>query len=131
MKTMGIEDYVACPSCGVHPVERNASGSLITPHEPGDRICLKNQIARLQAIVDKLPKTMDGVPVIFGDFVWKKRGGEMLTGTIGSDCELGRSMVDVCNADLPTADNDVTLEISECYSTREAAEAAQKGKEDD
>ena len=63
---------------------------------------------RLQAIVDKLPKTADGVPIVPGRRVWQTPGdwyGVKMSMTAGPYCTT-----------FP--------EWDEVYSTREAAEAA-------
>jgi len=62
-----------------------------------------NEVHRLQAIVDKLPKTADGVPVVPGDIAYTTDGRSMRINTSASGHV-----------------------ISDCYSTREAAEAAKE-----
>lgn len=62
------------------------------------------EVERLQAIVDKLPKTADGVPVVPGMVVWK------------SNCEP-------TNVGMLLG-----TWVCQCYSTHEAAEAAGGGE---
>ena len=92
-------------------VEANALGM-----EEG-RMESEAEVERLQAIVDKLPKMADGVPVIDGETVYcryPKHG--IATGTYrAEDSEVV----------VETDDDWVTVvSISDCYSTRKAAEAA-------
>jgi len=68
---------------------------------------LRDENAELKAVVDKLPKTSDGVPVTGLDRVWYLRHDD-----ITIVCEP------YCN--IPIASR------SACYSTREAAEAAKE-----
>jgi len=82
-------------------------------------------IDRLQAIVDKLPRTADGVAIVPGMVVYK-----------WFECPPGIQaidVVDVCDTEDITCEinkgefkgwTDV-VESQDCYSTREAAEAAQ------
>ena len=78
------------------------------------------EIKRLQAIVDKLPKTKDGVPVVPGeDVVWHpaiaNEEGELSPLDVhASRCASWQ--------EVPT----VAFAVSECYSTREDAEAAKE-----
>ena len=68
-----------------------------------------DEIECLRAIVDKLPKTADGVPVVPGTRVWTSRaGGEPVW---WADAVL-----------VPA------IPWSDYWSTREAAEAAAKGE---
>ena len=77
----------------------------------------EKQIAELQAVVEKLPKTMDGAPITPGMSVWSRaghvRGREPMEhfGTISEDGIIGS----------PRDYDGFTVLISECYSTREAA----------
>lgn len=76
------------------------------------------EVSRLQAIVDKVPKTADGVPLAIDTdgtmVVWGQDGRHMRATVSASD-----------------ADGFAEYELSECYSTREAAEAAAKRKDGD
>jgi len=74
----------------------------------------------LKAIVDKLPKTADGVPSIPDlDYVWHWCGTELM--------RLHHDIYGSAVSDHATAP--VRVAISYCYSTRAAAEAAQAGKD--
>jgi predicted nuclease with TOPRIM domain len=78
----------------------------------------KLKLLELQAIVDKLPKTADGVPVVPGmslyvDGPWEVQTALMLKG--GSQPSRG--------------DTWLRLSTGNYYSTREAAEAAAKERE--
>lgn len=87
---------------------------------PANRACIDSLLGdlleenkRLQAIVDKLPKTADGVPVAPGDKVY--RAGEYTSAQL----TIAR--------DLPEYNGgwqDGRVRIENCYSTREAAQAA-------
>ena len=126
-KTMAIDDYVECPDCGVHPVENTAGGGTITTHLPNDRICLKNQLARLQAIVDKLPKTAEGVPIIpmmrvWVNEAWEDEPRKVIAHAIST---YGGPVIEFQESGTITYPGPV-------YSTRKAAaEAAQKGNAND
>lgn len=75
--------------------------------------CVCKERDELRAIVDKLPKTADGVPVVPGrDFVYWRYDSEGRRWHV-----LNRLMV------LPVGGG-ASEPLSECYSTREAAEAA-------
>jgi hypothetical protein len=72
------------------------------------------EIARLQAIVDKLPKTADDVPVVPGMELWAPAH-------MAWDVRQGRE---------PRASlSDDVVHTKEYYSTREAAEAARYAKQ--
>ena len=93
--------------------------------------CLQSRIAKLEAIVDKLPKTDDGVPVVPGLEVW-----------INHEQYTGRLMVVMGHDRWPsgkpswhlrlgTEDNTTAGRLGWCgliYSTKEAAVAAQGAK---
>ena len=86
---------------------------------------LNDEIARLQAIVERLPKTRDGVPVVPGSSrVWRinKHGeSEESVNWIG----WGATFMSDSN-DSPYWP---TWSPDKCYSTREAAEAAMAARE--
>ena len=83
---------------------------------------LTNERDALQAIVDKLPKTADGVPVVAGvDIVFAFVDG-ILWGSIF--CFSSDVLFEVRCEDSKTGVRSVRLAYSECYSTREAAIAA-------
>ncbi len=79
---------------------------------------LEDENARLTAIVDKLPKTKDGVSVCPGDAVYDPVDG--LVYTVWEFFKhSGRWFAVTVHR---------TLAIGECYSTPEAAEAAKEVK---
>ena len=94
---------------------------------------------KLQAIVDKLPKTKDGVPVVCGNFYYDKRQDDgsddetniMVTGIVdyqacgaGPEGEKGYyTPMDDCVEGC-----DGTTDFSQLYSTKAAAEAAKEGE---
>jgi hypothetical protein len=109
-----------CPKCGAESFGGRAAGVFkcgrkLWPEDNPETIdCLRRQLSTLQAIVDKLPKTADGVPVVPGMTLWywsKKHGPQRL--------EAVMRTTDGCN------DFDLNIE-SFLHSTREAAEAAQE-----
>lgn len=71
---------------------------------------------RLQAIVDLMPKTADGVPVVPGMMLYYPVRGH--TGVIQDEALVG----------IPTDWDEAWTDCDECYSTKEAAEAAAKDK---
>ena len=75
---------------------------------------LKAEVNQLRSIVDKLPKTVDGVPVVPGMSLWLpgyKWSGEANCITVNDA------------ADWPGASAENSCRIEQCYSTREVAEA--------
>ena len=111
-----------CPDCGTQYVCRRC-GRKGRSAEP-----LRAQLqqaradnARLQAIVDRLPKTTDGVPVVAGeDAVWVVRDDPFHPAGPIFAADVFVEYDDSCECDQATVD-----ELSRhCYSTREAAEAA-------
>ncbi len=87
------------------------------------------RIVALEAIVDKLPKTADGVPVVPGMDVWCKDAVSHPRSTVG--CYQWH----VKNVDFRGLISGTFHNVSEgphdasaCYSTRQAAEAAAKEK---
>jgi hypothetical protein len=78
------------------------------------------EVKRLEGIVGRLPKTVDGVTVVpFYDDVWIVLGGQVECCRV-SGCETNRGWV----AKLWRWDADRTVPVCDCYSTRAAAEAA-------
>ncbi len=82
----------------------------------------KAEVERLRAIVNKLPKTADGVPVGLLNRIYSTACGHMV--------EI-RTLGEYYNDDITDAwdldDHDyIEVQISECYSTREAAGAAKE-----
>jgi hypothetical protein len=95
---------------------------------------LRDENKRLTEIVGRLPKTADGVRVLPGDRVWHpqhvgKIGGLVIVGEDGTMPPEDDGWFS--NANLQITDSFVSrsieVQIDECYSTREAAEAARKG----
>lgn len=79
---------------------------------------LKAEIERLRAIVDKLPRTADGVPITPGMIVYYAARGQVWD-------EMASEMFISARCSCPTP------ERWSWYSTPEAAKAARGGKEDD
>lgn len=79
---------------------------------------LKKQRDELQAIVDKLPRTADGKPIASGMTLYRET---RRTGTV--EPHIVSDDVRAINEDLF-----INWPVSECYSTREAAEAAKGGE---
>jgi len=83
---------------------------------------LEAENARLRAVVEKLPKTADGVPLTPGMELWHSGTGGFPKGDYAwafSKGQSGEWFVDFAFA---------TVMLSKCYSTREAAEAAKGAK---
>jgi len=78
------------------------------------------EIKRLQAIVDKLPKTSDGVPVVPGMMLWDP---------VWIDRSFAVHSLDVYCPEARRSEWVVEgyVDVSQCFSTQAAAEAA-KGK---
>lgn len=86
-------------------------GSMITiPPDAMDEIA--NEIIRLRAIVDQLPKTADGVPLSPGMEVWFDTGGGYI--------ESGR--LDAFGVTVfAGGDQNEFVELESCHSSRESA----------
>jgi hypothetical protein len=103
--------------------DKRAREELAAIKRPDELTRLRSDLARmtlerdqLQAIVDKLPKTADGVPMVPGyDQVYLAMRGD--DGTLHS---LSKTAATWRLLDLRAKD---------CYSTREAAEAAKEPSE--
>lgn len=81
-----------------------------------------SRLAELEAIVDKLPKTADGVPVMPGMTVFF---------TTGKGCSVNgivQHVTSACCGNTSGAGLHWWRSTSDCYSTREAAEAAMAEK---
>ena len=95
-----------------------SGGSL---HEAAD------ETERLQAIVDKLPKTADGVPVTPEMILWRKwpdlapECDSIRTATVKAVHASGATLYCVAHGD---GYRETPVPWSELYSTREAAKAA-------
>ena len=77
---------------------------------------LRREIERLQAIVDLLPKTADGVPITPGMDVFRC-GGKLRSRTMLVFETWSNHCLDDCRGGYAARS---------CYSTKEAAEAASK-----
>ena len=91
---------------------------------------LQAEIERLTAIIERIPKTADGVPVCIGMMVYwieprnpPKFPAEVVGEAVVSMCKDYADLVYHLNSDT---DNRSCIEFSACYSTREAAEAANR-----
>jgi len=82
---------------------------------------LLEELERLRAIVAKLPRTADGVPVVPGrDTVWN-----WLPRGLHSKCSWVECAVEIRQPYNEAMYDYVDIsEVGKCYSTREAAEAA-------
>ena len=80
----------------------------------------EDRIADLQAIVDKLPKTADGVPVVPGEYVWTPGCAMWIVCRGNGSSDYSETLAAEPNA----YDMDPSMPVRFCYSTREAAEAA-------
>ena len=92
------------------------------PVDPNsDHYCLFCECERLQAIVDLLKKTKDGMPVVphytTRLFYVHPGSGELYERTYEADMADARSCYD---KDIAV----VWVSVEDCYSTKEAAEAA-------
>lgn len=94
------------------------------------------EVERLRAIVDRLPKTADLVPVIpCQDDVWHTDHGQMhVSGPCGRDCWTFNSPKRLKETEMYRTNGSVRgIKAQDCYSTRAAAEsaarAAMEGKE--
>ena len=81
--------------------------------------CLRRQIERLQSIVDKLPKTADGVSVTPGMTVIQRHPETGETWTLIVMLMAQEEFFFSCH-------HNSTRRYDECYSTREAAEAEEE-----
>lgn len=77
-------------------------------------------IDRLQALVDKWPKTRDGVPIFPGMTMWVLRDFGTRRGLFPMEV-FSIQELHVCDCDR------LLISIEDCYSTRKAAEAAGGG----
>ncbi len=115
-------------------------GAFATPmaeHTTGGLRCQLSQAKaeneRLEAIVDKLPKTADGVSVAPGDSVYRQWWNqptliiEYQVVSLPEDKKIGRPRIVHRAACIPSYSTGWKL-VSKCYSTRKAAEAAKEEK---
>lgn len=116
-----------CEKCGANMIE----GPLAVPygnetqegwqgHVVDSVICLQKQLVKLQAIVDKMPKTADGVLVEHAMKVYAYDP----CGFLQSYNVQGMTLRDDSSRPLPAS-----IPIGLCYSTPELAEAAKEAKE--
>ena len=85
--------------------------------------CLRNQLARLQAIVDKLPKTADGVPVVPGMRLYPLHPID-LEAHIEDYGTVTVALWDE-NSGVHLIHGYDSFRVGNCYSTKEAAEAGE------
>jgi len=104
-----------CSKCS-RPLLRTVTWQCLRCGGPGE----SEVVERLRAIVEKLPKTADGVPVVPGMVIWPPEFIEDEQG----------ATVKIIARDNLTGDmlehGTSLLWIGKCYSTREAAEAARR-----
>lgn len=100
-----------CPHCGI-------SGGECTDWFN----CQRRQIAALKAIVDKLPRTADGVPITPGMEVWQIDPSGFINAPPGSDSSDQNPRPWSCKFKMEG--NCFWVVSLPVYSTREAAEAA-------
>ena len=93
------------------------------------------KIAELQAIVDKLPKTADGVTVVLGDEAWYPKNfyGEPIPPVVGWLVEGedgdGYAVQFMLPGHNPIMETLCELPVIQCYSTQAAAKAAKEATE--
>lgn len=88
--------------------------------------CLTAERDALQAIVDKLPKTADGVVVVYGDTIFTADGIQC-----EAACGVGgnlKAFGSVGPEGYLTEVTAIITSIAKCYSTPEAAQAAMEAK---
>ena len=100
-----------CPDCG-----RPTTGHRWQDRGGRCTECLITAFAAAQAVVDKLPKTVDGVPIVPGMTVWPR--GDLFIGD-----EQGAVVKLILWDDLS---GEVELDARHCYSTEAAALAAKE-----
>jgi hypothetical protein len=90
-----------------------------------------DEIERLQAIVDSISQTADGIPVVLGKtrVFYVSPLGDILTGipyalTIGITCDSAPHFRCAWDRGSGAAIGDALVEASSLFTTREAAEAA-------
>jgi len=119
LRAIAALNYRRCSDCNG---ELTACGpmSFDGPSEDCLVCLLRSDITRLRAIVGKLPKTADSVPIT----PWMNLYSNKVDydfGCVGLNAEEPESIL--CR---DTRGVEFTLDASDCYSTREAAEAAMK-----
>ncbi len=92
----------------------------------GDDEALARRIARLpelEASADNLLKTADGVSICIGDTVWRCTGSKSYRYEIVA---IGKDRLSAIVTDEMGCSVGCVLDPTDCYSTREAAEAARE-----
>lgn len=109
-------EHHACAVYAVRQLQKRALEWIEARGDLSSRLRVaRTEIARLQGIVDKLPKTADGVPMVLGETYYVSPGGWAITIAVLEDKWVKpRERIDRCLWWTP----------QDCYSTREAAEAA-------
>lgn len=87
-------------------------------HGSAEQVVAADELERLWAIVDNLPKTADGVPIVPGMGVWR----------IEHQTALGETVMDVSRLGVHLSGKSDLYFMRDVCSTREAAEAAGKEK---
>jgi hypothetical protein len=83
------------------------------------------KLPKLEAFVDKLPKTADGVPQMPDDQVWSIDAvGAIRCGRVWHNAGWGVTVK--WPSDNSRGPNQYDIEVERCFSTRESAEAARK-----
>jgi len=89
------------------------------------------EIAEQQAVIDKLPKNSENVPVVEGDTLWYWRDGTLVSGLysrLGEYTQCEGFDGDECLLDYDSGDFICHIDIEKSYSTLAAAEAAEVKK---
>jgi hypothetical protein len=87
--------------------------------------CLRRQLAAANVIIARLPKTNDGVPILAGTYVWVRWGKNRIP------TELEARFIGAKSVVLYLSEANAGGYVpSDCYSTREAAEAAVLGEKE-
>lgn len=117
-----INDFVGEIQAG-HSVEDIVTHHLGVCYQKYDEQA--TEIERLREIVDRLPKTADGVLVV--PTIDRVYGGETSITERRVFCSmLGNWNTLPIDKHAPSEDRAFPVPVSECYSTREAAEKARK-----
>lgn len=113
----------ACYECVVRLAERLQSELDEDATDSGRHLALlieeRQRSERLQAIVDRLPKTADGVPIVPGGDYWSNNDRGTFQWSV---VELHQTAASGTFHGSPC----VYESYDECYSTREAAEKARQ-----
>jgi hypothetical protein len=90
---------------------------------------LADEVERLRAIVDRLPKTADGVPLFPGDTVYYEKNPSndtIVAFTVAPYSEWNTDVWGVQNQSRAVSKKGGGWPAAMCYSTRKAAEAAKE-----